>query len=264
MIAFFPSREIFVTLGPVLVHWYGIMYAIAFILGIWMFPKLLKMADITVSAKDRETFVLWVFLGVLLGGRLGFVVLYGGTYFVENPTKIIAVWEGGMSSHGGFIGVFLALCIFAYRKHVDLFRLADVLVIPAAIGLALGRIGNLINGELYGTLTTLPWGMSFPTAEGIRHPTQLYAFFKDTLIASVCYLHLSSYAHTTIKSGRTAGYFLMLYGILRFIVEIFRDQPYGYVDILGMDFSRGQLFTIPVFIAGAIILLLRRKSLQRT
>lgn len=228
-----------------------------------MFPKLLKIADIDLSAKDRETFVLWVFLGVLLGGRLGFVLFYGGSYFVENPAKILAVWEGGMSSHGGFIGVFLALLIFSTRKHIDLFRLADVLVIPAAIGLALGRLGNFINGELYGTLTTLPWGMSFPNAEGIRHPTQLYALFKDALIASVCYLHLSSFAHTNIRSGRTAGYFLILYGVLRFIVEIFRDQPYGFVDVLGVDVSRGQLFTIPVFIAGVIVIFLRRNRSQR-
>lgn len=239
------------------------MYAIAFLLGMWMFPKLLKIADIEMSAKDRETFVLWVFFGVLFGGRLGFVMLYGGSYFWDHPEKIIAVWEGGMSSHGGFIGVFLALLLFATRKHIDLFRLADVLVIPAAIGLALGRLGNLINGELYGTVTTLPWGMTFPAADGIRHPTQLYAFFKDTLIASVCYLHLSSFAHTPIKSGRTAGYFLILYGVLRFIVEIFRDQPYGFVHVLGMDLSRGQLFTIPVFCVGVIVILLRRNSLQR-
>lgn len=263
MIAFFPSREIFLAVGPVLVHWYGIMYAVAFLLGMWMFPKLLKMADIEMSAKDRETFVLWVFFGVLFGGRLGFVMFYGGSYFLEHPAKILAVWEGGMSSHGGFIGVFLALLLFASRKHVDLFRLADVLVIPAAIGLALGRLGNFINGELYGTVTTLPWGMTFPAAEGVRHPTQLYALFKDTLIASVCYLHLSSYAHSHITSGRTAGYFLILYGVLRFIVEIFRDQPYGFVNILGTDVSRGQLLTLPLVCAGVIVILLRRNASQR-
>jgi len=229
-----------------------------------MFPKLLKIADIHLSAKDRETFVLWVFLGVLLGGRLGFVLLYGGFYFVENPGKIFAVWEGGMSSHGGFIGVFLALLIFATRKRIDLFRLADVLVIPAAIGLALGRLGNFINGELYGTITTLPWGMKFPAAEGIRHPTQLYAFLKDIFIASVCYFHLSYFARTNIRSGRTAGYFLILYGALRFIVEIFRDQPYGFVHFVGVDLSHGQLFTIPLFIAGVIVILLRRNTSQRT
>lgn len=264
MIAFFPSREILVAIGPVLVHWYGIMYAIAFFLGIWMFPKLLKIARIDMSAKDRETFVLWVFLGVLFGGRLGFVLFYGGSYFLEHPHKALAVWEGGMSSHGGFIGVFLALFIFSYRKHIDIFRLGDVLVIPAAVGLSLGRLGNLINGELYGTVTTLPWGMSFPGVEGIRHPTQLYAFLKDILIALTCFVHLSYFTASQAKSGRTAGLFLVLYGTLRFIVEIFREQPYGFVHVMGLDMSRGQLLTLPVIFAGAFVLILRRNSLQRT
>lgn len=260
--SFFPSRQIFLSLGPLDVHWYGIMYALAFLLGMWMLPTLLRMARIDLSSKDRETLFLWVFLGVLFGGRLGFVLFYGGSYFLQHPLQIIAVWQGGMSSHGGFLGVCLALFLFTLRRHIDFFRLADVLVIPVAIGLALGRLGNLINGELYGTVTTLPWGMRFPNVEGLRHPTQIYAIAKDLLIASACFLHLPRSSQVAMSSGRTAGLFLVLYGALRFIVEIFRDQPYGFTTVLGISMSRGQLLTIPIILAGIVVLSLRRS--QRT
>ncbi len=258
MISFFPERAIALTLGPVDVHWYGIMYALGFLLGIWMLPRLLKIAKLSLTAQDRETLVMWVFFGVLLGGRLGFVLFYGGSYFLDHPLKILAVWEGGMSSHGGFIGVCLALFLFTSRKHIDFFRLADVLVIPIAIGLALGRLGNLINGELYGTVTSLPWGIHFPNVEGLRHPTQIYAILKDLFIASVCYLHLVRNADRHVPPGRTGAWFLVLYGFLRFVVEIFRDQPYGYTGILGLSISRGQLLTIPIFLVGIGVLLVRR------
>ncbi len=264
MIALFPSREVLVALGPVMVHWYGIMYALAFLLGMSMLPRLLKTARITLTVQDRETLVLWLFLGVLFGGRLGFVLFYGGSYFLQNPEKVLAVWEGGMSSHGGVIGVVLALIIFAVRKRVDFFRIADVIVIPAAIGLAFGRFGNLINGELYGTVTALPWGMHFPGVEGARHPTQIYAILKDLFIAAACFLHFSRYAHRNIPSGRTAGLFLIMYGTLRFIVEIFREQPYGYTDILGLSLSRGQLLTIPIVLGGITVLGLRRRLPKST
>ncbi len=262
MFALFPSRQIAFTLGPLAVHWYGVMYALAFIVGMWLLPRMLRLVRLQLSDGDQEKMVFSTFLGVLLGGRLGFVLFYGGTYYLEHPMKIFAVWEGGMSSHGGFIGVALALLVFCHRKNVNFLRLIDALVVPAALGLAFGRLGNLINGELYGTMTTLPWGMSFPGAEGLRHPTQIYAIFKDLFIASMCYLHLVRSPHA--PAGRTTGIFLCLYALLRFIVEIFRDQPYGYTLILGFGISRGQLLTIPVFLIGVVVLIVtRRTSLSR-
>lgn len=263
MFSLFPSRAIALTIGPLQVHWYGIMYALAFLLGMWLLPRLLRIARLHLTAQDRETLVLWIFLGVLLGGRLGFVLFYGGSYFWEHPAKIFAVWEGGMASHGGLLGVLLALIIFSVRKKIDFFRLADVLVIPGAIGLAFGRLGNLINGELYGTVTTLSWGMSFPGVEGLRHPTQIYAIVKDLFIASACFLHLRRSINRKLPSGQTAGLFLILYGALRFIVEIFRDQPYGYTRILGLELSRGQLLTVPVIVAGCIVIVMVRSSAER-
>lgn len=256
MLQFFPSRAVALLIGPVAVHWYGILYVIGFLIGIGLLPRLLRYRNLSLTHSELESLFITVFLGVILGGRLGFVLFYGGNFYLQNPVEILAVWHGGMSSHGGFLGVLLMLLWFTSKHRIPFFRLMDVLVIPIAIGLALGRIGNLINGELYGTITTLPWGMHFPAVEGLRHPTQLYAVLKDLLIALVCFLHLKQYS---VRSGQTTALFLMMYAVLRFAVEIFRDQPYGYTPIFGVLLSRGQLLTIPLFLAGSLIWFVRSR-----
>lgn len=246
----FPSRAVALSLGPFDIHWYGLMYLLGFLIGIRLLRCLVRHRQLDLTPAQRESLLLAVFLGVLLGGRLGFVLFYGGSYYDAHPLEILAVWHGGMSSHGGFIGVLLALLIYCKRQNINLFALADVLVVPVAIGLALGRLGNFINGELYGTVTTLPWGMSFAGAEGLRHPTQLYAMLKDLLIALVCLRHLRWPRTDSQPPGRTLAIFLILYAVLRFIVEIFRDQPYGYTSVLGIMLSRGQMLTLPLFVLG--------------
>ncbi len=255
MIELFPSRAIALTVGPLAVHWYGLMYLLAFAIGALLLPKVQRYRHLAMDQKTRESLFVHVFLGVLLGGRLGYVLFYGFEYYLNHPVEIIAVWKGGMASHGGMIGVALALCIFSRRQKVPLLALMDVLVPLAAIGLMLGRLGNFINQELYGTVTTLPWGMHFPGAEGLRHPTQLYAMAKDLLIALATFAHLA-YTHHRRSGrsvGRTAALFCMMYGVLRFVVEFFRDQPQGFVSIIGLSLSRGQLLTIPLFVVGVCL-----------
>lgn len=253
MIHFFPTRAVALSLGPLSIHWYGVMYALAFLIGMAMLPRLLRIVRLEMTAKDRENLLLAVFLGVLIGGRLGFVLFYGGGYYLEHPLQIFAVWEGGMSSHGGFLGVALALLVFCRRNDIEFLRLSDAIVVPMAIGLGLGRIGNFINQELYGTVTTLPWGMSFPGADGLRHPIQLYDFAIQMCIALCCFVVLRKGA----VPGRVAGLFLTLYAVARFLLEYIREQN----GVFFGPFSEGQLLTIPIFIAG--VLLARSPSRSR-
>lgn len=254
MIELFPSREVALTLGPLSVHWYGVMYALAFLLGIWMLPRLLPFRDLHLTKRQIDRLFILVILGVILGGRLGFVLFYGGGEYLSDPLRILKLWEGGMSSHGGFLGVVIALLLFTKTERVSLLRLVDVLATPVALGLLLGRLGNFINGELYGTLTELPWAMTFPHAEGLRHPTQLYAVLKNLIIMTVCFTHLRA-TRNHFTAGRTTAIFLLLYGVLRFIVEYFREQTYTLSDLFGTVLTRGQLLTIPIILAGVILFL---------
>lgn len=264
MISIFPSRAIALTLGPVSIHWYGLMYLIGFVIGLWLLPRLQKHRHLSLDQKAVESLFIHVFLGVLLGGRLGYVLFYGLPYYLHHPLEIVAVWQGGMASHGGILGVIVALLLFARRWKVSVLALSDTLMAPVAIGLALGRLGNFINQELYGTVTTFPWGMRFPGVDGLRHPTQLYAMAKDLVIAGVTCLHLQKTSGDRRTEGMTTALFLVSYGVLRFIVEIFRDQPLGYSSVLGFDVSRGQLLTLPVIMLGLCVALYVKLCGERT
>lgn len=251
MIEFFPERAIALSLFGFGVHWYGIMYFCGFVSGFLLLPRLQKYRDLKLSPDDISTVVTAVVLGVILGGRLGYVLFYAPQLFLHDPLEIFAVWHGGMSSHGGFIGVALALLYILPRKHIHFLSFADVAVIPIAIGLAFGRMGNFINLELYGSVTTLPWGIAIPGVEGLRHPTQIYAVIKDLAIAGLCFWYLR-----TVKPpvpGRTMCIFLMGYGILRFLIEYLRVQDFPSFDAGFITLTRGQLLTIPIFFAGAFL-----------
>ncbi|MDO8648352.1 MAG: prolipoprotein diacylglyceryl transferase [Candidatus Peregrinibacteria bacterium] len=259
MIALFPTRTVAVDLFGFAIHWYGLLYLVAFLLAAWLLPRLQQYRNLRLTSEEWMSIISWAVLGVIVGGRLGYVLFFERSHFLRHPAEIIMVWKGGMSSHGGFIGVAIALSLACLLKRIDPWKLADVVVVPAAIGLALGRLGNFINQELYGTATTLPWGITVPGVEGFVHPTQLYGILKDLLIACACFLHLR-YAKT-IRPGRTFALFLMLYGILRFLLEFLRVQSYPLVVFGGIALSRGQLLTIPVFIAGLVVwFVFRRKA----
>jgi len=247
MIELFPSPTVALTLFGFSVHWYGLMYFAAFLLAFFLLPKLQQYRSLTLTQDDWATILSWAIVGVLVGGRLGFVLFYEPSYFLHHPLEIAAVWNGGMSSHGGFIGVVLALVYAGRRRGIALLALADIIVVPAAIGLALGRIGNFINGELYGTVTNLSWAVAAEGLEGLRHPAQMYAVLKDLFLAWVCLRHLL--APGSLR-GRTFALFLALYGALRFVVEYFREQPYGFIDLKIVSLSVGQLLTIPIIIVG--------------
>ncbi len=240
------------------IHWYGLLYLLAFIIAYVSLPRLLRYRSLTLSPDTLSAILSAVVLGVIVGGRLGYVVFYELPYFVQHPLEIFAVWNGGMSSHGGFLGVTISLWFALKKRKVPLLPFLDCMSVPVALGLAFGRFGNFINLELYGTVTTLPWAISIPGVEGLRHPTFFYSMAQDLCMACVCYAMLRS---RRFETGQTFAMFLLLYGVLRFVVEIFRDQPYGYMHLLGIELSRGQLLTLPI-IAIAIVLLvfLQRRS----
>ncbi len=250
--SFFPSRTVAIELLGFPVHWYGIMYLLAFVIAWYVLPRLQKHRDLSLSHDEWAGLLSAAVLGVLIGGRLGFILFYQPGYYLSHPFEIIAVWRGGMSSHGGFIGVTIALLFALRHRRSHMFKIADVIVVPVAIGLALGRLGNFINQELYGTVTTLSWGITIPGVEGLRHPTQIYAVIKDLLIAGICFWHLKATAKNFI-AGRTIALFLMLYGLLRFLIEFLRVQDHSMIHVWFVTLTRGQVLTIPVIIVGIVL-----------
>ncbi len=255
---FFPSRQIFLEIGPLAIHWYGIMYLLAFLIAWWLLPVLAAKKGYPLSKEDIGTILFAGILGTIIGGRLGYVTFYAPEYYGDRPWRILALWEGGMSSHGGMIGVAVAMVIVLQKlkMKITVWQLGDLLVVPIAIGLALGRLGNFINLELYGPVTTLPWGIAIPGVEGLRHPTPLYALAKDLLIAGVCFLSL----FRSRREGVTLGVFFVLYGILRFLIEFVREETASGLDLGLLYLTRGQLLTIPVVIIGFIILWKRMRD----
>lgn len=261
MISLFPSRTVALELFGFAVHWYGLLYLASFLVAWFLLPRLQRYRSLSLSSDDWSTMLSAAVLGVIIGGRLGFVLFYEPQYFLSHPLEIVAVWHGGMSSHGGFLGVLIALLFVSRRKTTtEKLQIADVIMIPIALGLMLGRFGNYINQELYGTVTTLPWGIAIPGIDGLRHPTQLYAMAKDLLIAGVCFLHLRRPQH---NPGQTCALFLILYGILRTAVELFREQDYTGLSLGFWEVTRGQLLTIPIIIAGIVLWIwIQKKNVQ--
>jgi phosphatidylglycerol---prolipoprotein diacylglyceryl transferase len=243
----FPSRTIaFIILGfPV--HWYGLLYFAAFLIGWFLIGRLQKYRSLNLTADELSSVLTATVIGVILGGRLGYILFYNPWYYLQNPLDIFAVWKGGMASHGGFIGVAVALLYVLRKKSKEeILRIADIVVIPVAIGLGLGRIGNFINQELYGTVTSLPWGMTFPGADGLRHPIQLYDFALQMIIAGVCFVHLKK----TSVAGRTLALFLLLYGVARFLLEFIKEHDGN----IFWGLSEGQILTMPILIIGLWLL----------
>jgi phosphatidylglycerol:prolipoprotein diacylglycerol transferase len=256
---FFPSRTVAIMIGPLAIHWYGLMYLFGFIIGAMLLPKLYKYREISLTKEQLDSLVFFIALGVIGGGRLGEVLLWDPSYYIHHPLQIFAVWNGGMSAHGGIVGVLLMGLWYCRRHSIDFWRLGDLTMVPIAIGLALGRIGNFINQEIVGTITTLPWAMHFDGYEGLRHPVQLYAVAKDLCIAALCFFYLTRSMKS--RPGRVIGIFFVSYGVLRFCIEYLRDQA-GYAPyVLGpIVLTQGQMLTIPVFLAGCVVLYLRREN----
>ncbi|NQV08429.1 prolipoprotein diacylglyceryl transferase [Candidatus Woesearchaeota archaeon] len=227
------------------IRYYGLVYAIGFIFSLWYVLKLVEKKEINLTKDEVYDFMIWIIIGLVIGGRLGIILFYNLGYYLANPFEIIAIWHGGMSFHGAIIGMILVGYYFHRKKKIDFYQMADAIVVPAALMLMFGRVANFINGELYGTITNVSWGVKFPDVEGFRHPSQLYEAFKNLVIFSTLWF-LKSKKH---KKGFLFWCFVTMYGLLRTLISFYRVPT---TMIFGV--SVGQLFSFGMFVVGAYVL----------
>lgn len=235
-------------IGPLAVHWYGMMYLLGFAGGWLLAVYRAKRPNSGWTVAEVSDLLFYVALGIIVGGRLGYMLFYDFTDFIHAPWIIVRLWDGGMAFHGGLLGVIVALWWFAKRYHKPFFTVGDFVAPLVPVGLGLGRIGNFINGELWGRPTDVPWGMIFPNAGPLpRHPSQLYEFCLEGL---VLFIILWWYSAKPRPRMAVSGLFLLCYGLFRFLVEFFRepDIQRGYIAFNWL--TEGQLLSLPMILVG--------------
>ena len=272
-----------IHLGPLAVRWYGLMYLVAFVSAIVIGRLRLRLPYVAAqgwTVKDIDDMLFYGVLGTILGGRIGYVIFYKASYYAAHPLDIFKVWEGGMSFHGGFLGVTLAMVIFAYQRRRTWLQVTDFVAPMVPLGLAAGRLGNFINGELWGRVASpnLPWAMMFPQAQGEdrewllshaheavtsgvqalfdqyhmlpRHPSQIYQFLGEGVLF---FILLWLYARKPRPTGAVSGAFLLGYGVFRFAAE-FAREPDNFLGLLAANLSMGQWLSLPMILIGIAML----------
>jgi phosphatidylglycerol:prolipoprotein diacylglycerol transferase len=244
----FPQIDpVIFSIGPLSIHWYGLMYVIAFFMANLLANRAADKPGSGWTRDQVSDLMFYGFLGVLLGGRIGYVLFYQFGAFIEDPTYLFRIWEGGMSFHGGVLGVLTAMAFFAKKTSKNFLQLGDFVVILLPLGLGAGRIGNFINAELWGRTTDVPWAVLFPNAGPLpRHPSQLYEFVLEGLVLFVL---LVLYRRLQPPAGAVGGLFLLGYGCFRFIVEFFRE-PDAHLGLLSLGMSMGQWLCVPMILSG--------------
>ncbi len=252
------------------IRWYALAYLTGFILG-WRYAlRLARTGLAKPTVEDMDEFLTWAVLGTILGGRIGYVLFYRPDYFASDPLQILKIWEGGMSFHGGMMGVVVAAILFARRREIAFFALADIICTVAPIGLFFGRLANFKNSELYGQITTVPWGIVFPNGgEEPRHPSQLYEAFLEGAVLFTILAFLARRPETRGRPGMLSGLFLAGYGLARFTVEFVRQPDDQFLEVsvdgsvfLGM--TMGQLLSVPMVLIGlGLVAMARRKDRER-
>lgn len=248
----FPNIDpVALSLGPFVIRWYALAYLAGFLIG-WRYCLYLAGLDAgrRPNPVDVDDFFPWAIGGVILGGRLGYVLFYQSAHYLAHPLDVVKIWEGGMSFHGGALGVIIAMLIFSARRKTNPFRLADMVCACVPIGLFFGRIANFINGELYGRVTSSPVGMVFPRGGELpRHPSQLYEAGLEGAVLFLVLLVLALRPGVRARPGLVSGVFLAGYGLSRAFIEFYRE-PDAQIGLIGGVISMGQILSLPMILAG--------------
>jgi phosphatidylglycerol:prolipoprotein diacylglycerol transferase len=267
----FPAFDpVLVSIGPFSIRWYALAYIAGILLG-WLYARALIRAEElwagrpALTLEDFDDFILWVTLGIILGGRIGYVLFYNLPYYTDHPLEVFELWNGGMSFHGGFLGCVAAVMLFGWKRDVSILSLGDLTCAAAPIGLFLGRLANFINGELWGRVTDVPWAMVFPDREAgplPRHPSQIYEATLEGLLLFIL-LYILIRRGALKRPGLILGAFALLYALTRSFCEFFRE-PDRQLGFLWGNMTMGMLLSIPLALAGIILIayVLRRKPEQ--
>lgn len=257
----FPEIDpVALQLGPLAIRWYGLAYVAGFVLGMLLIKRLIATyRDYPFTYDSVSGLFTYAIVGVLLGGRIGSIVFYNLDFYLENPAQMLRVWDGGMSFHGGLIGVLLAVIIYCRRNGLPLMTVADLVAAAAPIGLFLGRLANFVNGELWGRVTIVPWAVVFPSPEAgplPRHPSQLYEAVGEGLFLLIVLLVITASRRLRLSRGFAAGVFLSGYAVIRFLVEFTREPDASYIWI----FTRGQALSVPMAVLGLLLLVIALRN----
>lgn len=247
-------NPVLLQLGNLQIRYYGIIYVLGFVISYFFILFLSRERKLGFSKDDASDLIFYLLLGVVLGSRLFYILFYNLSYYISNPLEMFALWHGGMSFHGGLVGSFIAVYLYSKKKKVHYYDILDIIVIPTAIALGLGRIGNFINGELYGRVTSLPWGMNF--GDGLsRHPSQLYESVKNFFIFGVLWF----IRNKKVPRGFLFWTFVTLYGVLRFMVEFVRE-PDPQLGFVFLNLSMGQVLCSVLIIVGVFFMINIKKK----
>ena len=255
--------KIALDLGFFQLRWYSLAYHFGIIIGWWYLLKLLREPGAPMAKRHADDMVFYATLGIILGGRLGYVLFYRPGYYLENPLEIVQLWDGGMSFHGGVIGVSLGILWMARKHKLDWLRIHDYVACCIPFGLFLGRLANFVNAELWGRQTDLPWGIVFPNAGGVaRHPSQLYEAALEGIVLFVILWALFWKTRARWQPGRLVGAFILVYGISRFLVELVRQPDVG-LENLSWGLSMGQTLSLPMILGGLYLVVTAPRRAQR-